>query len=197
MRFVFSAAILAGFLVLSSSVSPAEAAPPPDRQLEHLSRASELACVSPDPDPPVYYAIDLVTTKRVPGSRRAEGVADVTFTPSPFGIALSPTGEYAYTLSIAIDELAPARNGSYVVWVTTPNLDEVQRLGTLDDTHRIQGEVAWNKFLVVVSLEEDPDAVERWSGPIVLRGMSRSGMMHTMAGHGPFASEPCAVYGYQ
>ena len=66
----------------------------------------------------------------------------------------------------------------------------------LDDTHRIQGEAGWNKFLVVVSLEEEPEAVERWSGPIVLRGMSRSGMMHTMAGHGPFASEPCATYGY-
>ena len=71
------------------------------------------------------------------------------------------------------------------------------RIGTLDDTHRIRGEVAWNKFLVVVSLEDEPDAVARWSGPIVLRGLSRSGMMHTMAGHGPYSSEPCATYGYQ
>jgi len=197
MRVVLSAAVLAALLVLAPSVSPAEAALPADRQLDGLSRASELACVSPDPDPPVYYAIDLVTTKRVPGSRRANGVADVTFRPSPFGIALSATGEYAYNLSISIDELAPARGGAYVVWVTTPNLDHVVRLGTLDDTHRIQGQVEWNKFLVVISHEENPDAVERWSGPIVLRGMSRSGMMHTMAGHGPFASEPCAVYGYQ
>ena len=195
MRFILSTAILASLLVLPASVSPAEAAP--GHQLNALSHVSKLACVSPDPDPPVYYAIDLVTTRRVPGSRRANGVADVTFRPSPFGIALSPTGEYVYNLSIAIDELVPARNGSYVVWVTTPNLDQVVRLGTLDGTHRIQGQVEWNKFLVVVSLEENPDAVQRWSGPIVLRGMSRSGMMHTMAGHGPFASEPCAVYGYQ
>ena len=190
MRFV-CLALLLGFPLLASSAPPAEAAvPPTDRQLG-------LAPVCADPDPPVYYAIDLVTTRRVPGSRRATGVADVTFRPSPFGIALSATGEYAYTLSIAIDELAPARTGAYVVWATTPDLSTVVRLGTLDDTHRIQGAVEWNKFLVVVSLEDEPDAVERWSGPIVLRGMSRSGMMHTMAGHGPFASEPCAVYGYQ
>ncbi|MEO0560284.1 MAG: hypothetical protein AAF170_19120 [Bacteroidota bacterium] len=194
MRFVLSAAVLAALLVVPRWASPAEAAPP-DRQLD--LRAFELACVSSDPDPPEYYAIDLVTTKRVPGSRRATGVADVTFRRSPFGIALSPTGEYVYDLSIAIDELAPARTGAYVVWVTTPDLSQVERIGVLDGTHRIRGDVSWNKFLVVVSHEENPEAVQRWSGPIVLRGMSRSGMMHTMAGHGPFDTEPCAVYGYQ
>ena len=36
-----------------------------------------------------------------------------------------------------------------------------------------------------------------WTGPIVIRGMSRSGMMHTMAGHGPFEEENCAAYGYE
>ena len=189
--------ILAGLLVVPVSTPPGAVAAEPDRQLADADLRVELACVPPDPDPPKYYAIDLVTTKRVPGSRRATGVADVTFKPSPFGVALSPTGEYAYTLSIAIDELAPARTGAYVVWVTTPDLSKVERIGVLDDTHRIRGEVGWNKFLVVISHEENPDAVQRWSGPIVLRGMSRSGMMHTMAGHGPFESEPCAVYGYQ
>jgi len=160
-------------------------------------RAGEVACSSADPNPPGYYAIDLVTTRRVPGSGRATGVADVTFKASPFGVSLSPTGEYVYTLSIAIDDLAPARSSAYVVWVTTPDLQRVEKIGVLDDTHRIRGDVAWNKFLVVISLEEQPEAVERWSGPIVLRGMSRSGMMHTMAGHGPFSAEPCATYGYQ
>lgn len=38
---------------------------------------------------------------------------------------------------------------------------------------------------------------DMWSGPVVLRGMSRSGMMHTMAGHGPFEQENCAAYGYE
>lgn len=35
-----------------------------------------------------------------------------------------------------------------------------------------------------------------WAGPVILRGMSRSGRMHTMAGHGPFEQERCAKYGY-
>ncbi|MBN4056265.1 hypothetical protein JYT20_00930 [Rhodothermus sp. AH-315-K08] len=154
------------------------------------------ACFAAD-DPPAYYAIDLVTTKRLPGSRLARGTADVLFAKSPFGVALSPNGSYVYDLRIAVEKLAPARGGVYVVWVTTPSLDERVRIGVLDESLRLTGQVAWNKFLVVVSLE--PDAAESapsWTGPIVLRGMSRSGNMHTQAGHGPFETEPCAVYGY-
>jgi hypothetical protein len=30
-----------------------------------------------------------------------------------------------------------------------------------------------------------------------MRGMSRSGRMHTLAGHGPFEAEPCAKYGFR
>ena len=47
---------------------------------------------------------------------------------------------------------------------------------------------------VGVAAGEEPGAM--WTGPVVSRGMSRSGLMHTMAGHGPFETEPCAVYGY-
>ena len=50
---------------------------------------------------------------------------------------------------------------------------------------------------IVITLEADdhPDA-ETWSGPVVFRGMSRSGMMHTMVGHGALQQENCAAYGY-
>jgi hypothetical protein len=148
-------------------------------------------------DPPPYYAINLVTTKRVTGSRLASGTADVLFSPSPFGIALSPDGSYVYDLKISVDRLAPATDGAYVVWVTTPSLDQRIRLGVLDESFRLTGQVGWNKFLVVISLEPDhAEGAPSWTGPIVLRGMSRSGKMHTQAGHGPFQIEPCAVYGY-
>ena len=186
-----SSALAASLLVALASAAPsggAAVAPEP---------VVAPTCERADPEPPAYYAIELFTTRRVPGSHRASGVANVTFRPSPFGVALSPTGTYVYDLAVEIDDLAPAATGAYVVWLTTPDLSQVQRLGVLDDAHRIRGRVEWNKFLVVVSLEPRPEAAERWTGPIVLRGMSRSGKMHTMAGHGPFESEPCAVYGYQ
>lgn len=160
------------------------------------SVASSPTCSVGD-EPPPYYAIDLVTTKRIPGARLAKGKADVVFARSPFGLALSADGSYVYELRIAIDNLAPAREGAYVAWVTTPQLDQRVRLGALDADHKVTGTVGWNKFLVVVTLEEDEaEGAESWTGPVVVRGMSRSGLMHTQAGHGPFEVEPCAVYGY-
>ena len=85
-----------------------------------------------------------------------------------------------------------------MVWTTTPELDQIALAGELTDAAGFSGQVAWNKFLVVVTLEPafDPDAT-MWTGPVVIRGMSRSGMMHTMAGHGPFEEKNCAAYGYE
>ena len=147
--------------------------------------------------PPEYYTFPLVSTRRVPGSGRAAGIGQLTFAPSPFGFALSPEGSYRYRIRLTIDRLAAPTAGSYVVWVTTPELDRIELAGELDDRHAMDVEVDFNKFLVVITLEDayDPKAAV-WSGPIVLRGMSRSGMMHTMAGHGPFEQENCAAYGY-
>ena len=149
-------------------------------------------------DPQVYYAIKLVYTRRLPGTRVTRGVANVTFAQSPYGVSISPEGTYVYDLDIEISGLKPPKSGVYVTWITLPNLSEDVRLGSLGASNTITGRVDWNKFLVVVSLEEsdDPDQA-RWQGPIAFRGLSRSGLMHTMAGHGPFDSEPCAAYGYE
>lgn len=148
-------------------------------------------------DPPEYYGFPIVSTRRVPGTGRATGVGLITFAPSPFGVALAPDGSYVYDLILTTERLAEPREGAYIVWVTTPSLDRVRLMGALDERGGIQGRVRWNKFLVVVTLEPqfDPEAT-MWSGPIVMRGMSRSGMMHTMAGHGPFETDNCAQYGY-
>ena len=148
-------------------------------------------------DPPEYYGFPIVSTRRVPGSGRATGVGLITFASSPFGFAVAPDGSYVYDLTLSTARLLPPREGTYVVWVTTPSLDQVRLLGALDEQGGIRGRVQWNKFLVVLTLETRLDAeATMWSGPIVMRGMSRSGMMHTMAGHGPFETDNCAQYGY-
>jgi hypothetical protein len=158
--------------------------------------AAAAVCAA-DPDPPAYYAIPLVTTSNVPGSGRSRGTAGVTYRPSPFGISIGPDGSYLYDVRIETQRIPEPRRGVYVGWVTTTQVDQVRRLGVMDEDGFIDGQVSWNKYLVVVTLErrDEPDA-DMWSGPIVLRGMSRSGMMHTMAGHGPFEEEKCAAYGY-
>ncbi|GIV58087.1 MAG: hypothetical protein KatS3mg042_1000 [Rhodothermaceae bacterium] len=153
------------------------------------------AC-TPDPGPPVYYRIDLVSTKRLPGTRQARGTADVTFARSPFGVALTPEGHYVYDLTVRVAGLPPEAGGAYVVWVATPDLGTVARVGPLGADGTARGRVHFNKYLVIVTREPAGAAADRWTGPVVLRGLSKSGFMHTMAGHGPFQQEPCANYGF-
>lgn len=144
-----------------------------------------------------YYEIALVPTRRVPGTARAQGVAAVYDRDSPFPVSVAADGRHIQRLEIQVEQLAPARQGAYAVWVATSDLAEVEFLGTLDGEHRLTGEASFNKFLVVISLEPDAGSLgPRWSGPIVLRGLSRSGFLHTVLGHGPFETESCASLGF-
>lgn len=147
---------------------------------------------------PEYYAFPLVTTRNVPGTGLATGTAEVSFSPgSPFSVSVGADGSYAYELGISLERMRPPAYGRLVAWVTTPDLSDVRRVGPLDELLRADGHVSWNKFLVVITLEAaDDPAATRWNGPVVFRGMSRSGMMHTMVGHGLFQKENCAAYGY-
>lgn len=150
------------------------------------------------PAGPEYYAFELVGTNRIPGTGVARGVAEVSVpTSSPFSVALAPDGSYLYDVQISIQRMRTPRTGVLVAWVTDSNLDRVKRLGPLDEHHTGAGSVVWNKFIVVITLEPDDDASsQRWTGPVVFRGMSRSGKMHTMVGHGALQQENCAAYGY-
>lgn len=150
------------------------------------------------PAGPAYYAFELFTTKNIPGTGLARGRVDVEASASsPFAVSLGPDGSYVNDLIISIDRMKAPRTGRLVAWVTTPEIDQVRRLGALDENLRGSGTVGWNKFIVVVTLEADDDpAQQAWRGPIVFRGMSRSGMMHTMVGHGALQQENCAAYGY-
>ena len=170
-----------------------------------------------------YYAIELVPTRNVTGTAFVDGRAEVTFRSSPFGVSIGADGSYVQDVHVRLDRLrAPAAGQEWVAWVTTTELDHIERLGALDAGGRVSGPVSWNKFLVVVTLEpaQPPaDGIEprtaaarrapanqgadssaaydfAWRGPVAFRGMSRSGKMHTMVGHGPLQDENCAAYGF-
>lgn len=140
-----------------------------------------------------YYTIPLVRTGRAPG---AGGVAEVRFVDSPFGVAVTGEGHYVYEIHLRASGLRRVPGRTYAAWLTTPDLDEVTRLGPLDENLEVRGLVTWNKYLVVVTAEtEEPG--ETWAGAIVLRGLSLSGMLESMAGHGPLDSEECYYLGFQ
>ncbi len=164
--------------------------------LETRSASDSPTCLIPVSGPE-YYEIDLVGTRKVRGARMAKGVGEVTYASSPFGVAISATGTYVVSLNLSMENVTLDDGSSLVAWVTTPQLDQIKPLGRFSEELRVDGQTDWNKFLLVVTLEPaSGDLGDIWSGPIVARGMSRSGLMHTMAGHGPFETEPCAVYGY-
>jgi hypothetical protein len=189
------------------------------RILTLLTIAGLLAGVSPDPtaalaikavpdtadaptgfcaDGPPYYAFELFTTKNIPGTGLATGTVEASVSgASPFSVALGDDGSYEYDLALRLDRMRPPREGRLVAWVTTPDIDLIERMGALDDNLVATGSVSWNQYIVVVTLEaEDDPASDRWAGPIVFRGMSRSGMLHTMVGHGALQQENCAAFGY-
>lgn len=177
------AAAIGVVLAMATVAGPASASPAP------------AACAAGGPG---YYAIPLVTTRNIPGTGLGRGTAEVVAPPSsPYSVALAADGSYRYRVEVRLDRIKVPARGRLVAWVATPGLDEVRRLGALDDELRAAGSVAWNKFIVVITLEPDDDpARSTWTGPVAFRGMSRSGKMHTMVGHGALQQENCAAYGY-
>jgi len=173
----------------------------PGRTAAVAIRASSIAADAPVgfcPAGPPYYAFELFTTKNIPGTGLATGTVEASVSgASPFSVALGEDGSYEYDLSLRLDRMRAPREGRLVAWVTTPDIDVIERMGALDDNLLAAGSVSWNQYIVVVTLEADDDpASERWTGPIVFRGMSRSGMLHTMVGHGALQQENCAAFGY-
>ncbi|MEX2571943.1 MAG: multicopper oxidase family protein [Gemmatimonadota bacterium] len=125
--------------------------------------------VQPDPD---LYCISLIP---VPDLLDATGTVRLEHLPTPFGVAVTRDGVHRYRLDLRVAHLpAPEALGytRYVAWATTPMLRPVIRLGEVRGG-RVQGEVALEKFMVVVTAEDDVDRDE-WAGRIVLRGMSAS-----------------------
>ena len=193
-------ALLAG--LAPASADPAREIPPGTCALpETLGPGEPVRVPLPESaapvDAPAYYAFPVVSTRRLPGTGLAAGLGEVTFADSPFGVTLAEDGSYVLDVWLSVERLMAPREGVYVGWRTTPGRDKVERSGSRADGGQLRGRARWNKFLLVVTLEpaDDPGAA-MWTGPVVMRGMSRSGQMHTMAGHGAFEQENCAAYGY-
>lgn len=139
-----------------------------------------------------YYRIDLRPPASTLGGRDVAGRVEVSYPPSPFGLPMDGDGQLLRRLRVVVDDGWRAERGRLVAWVAAPDLDPARRLGELGEDGTVSGEVALNKYLVFVT-EEPPnaDATDRWQGPVVLKGKSRSGRMQSMASHGMFEREPC------
>ena len=133
------------------------------------------------------YKFPLRATSRARGAR---GSGHLHLAQSPFGIALTADGHVKYDLEVTVRGLRETSTGVYVAWITTPELDRTEKLGSVmasgTYTYRVS---TMNKFILLISLEASED-VEKRSGPTLLRGVSPSGLMQNMESHELFSTMP-------
>ena len=135
------------------------------------------------------YKFPLRATSR---ARGAKGAGHLRIAQSPFGIALTADGHLVYDLEVTIEGLRAPRpsGGTYVAWLTTPELDRFDKLGPVEPSGTFSYRVStMNKFILLVSLEAS-EAVTKRAGPTVLRGVSPSGLMQNMESHELFSTMP-------
>ena len=156
------------------SERPSRAGTRPDRP------ASDLLC------------IDLFSTAN---GRDASGVIELTRPWSPFGVTVTPQGHHRQQLKAWISglpelsTLGPYR--AYIAWATPLELDPVIKLGVVSDGENGLGEVAFNKFMVLITAEPSLEVDQR-SGPLILRGRSPSSRVEA---HDLMALAPAAEAG--
>lgn len=132
-----------------------------------------------------YVTVEMEPTGRIPG---VEGCGRLAIEWSPFGIAVTPDGHVRYRIDLYLRGLdRPPRDGNpvtYIAWAVTPDLDQVQRIGIVEDG-RTRGSVWFNQYLVVVTAEDTPD-VQSMGSRIVIRGPSPTGWMEPFQHHDPY-----------
>ena len=132
----------------------------------------------------------LIALKGTGPSSRLVGTAKLTPARSPFGVATTKDGQFVFTVEVDVPLLPPptafgAAQTTYVAWIASAQLDRIERIGALTPGTVLRGRVAIPKFMVVITAE--PNATgQRWTGPIVMRGMSPSSYLTNFSGHTMF-----------
>ena len=131
---------------------------------------------------PAMYKIPLDATTT---GRGASGTATLSRPASPFSMPVTRDGHIIYDVAVAVQGLPSPDNFSgatkYVAWATVPDLSQAVAIGTLASDGTAHGQVAWNKFIVLVTAERTAGA--KWVGPILLKGSSPSTWMQRFQAH--------------
>ena len=115
-----------------------------------------------------------------PAGGGAGGIVRILRPWSPFGVSVTASGRHRHGLHLWIEDLPhPGELGPYsahVAWVAPLTLDSLVSLGEVVEGANPMGEVALNKYLILVTAEANGEVQER-RGPMVLRGRSPSSRM--------------------
>jgi len=112
-----------------------------------------------------------------PEFRSASGTVELARPPSAFGVVVTRDGQQRVRLVVDLAGLPePSSIGpytSYVLWAMPLTMHPMTNMGQVANGRTELGEIALNKFRILVTAEADPEVEER-SGPIVMRGQSPS-----------------------
>ena len=196
MALLLATASPVGTLAQVPGVSPLCADRPPvtgsQLSIRPPSERPSRAGTRPDRPASDLLCIDLFSTA---SGIDASGVIELTRPWSPFGVTVTPQGHHRQQLKAWISglpelsTLGPYR--AYIAWATPLELDPVIKLGVVSDGENELGEVAFNKFMVLITAEPSLEVDQR-SGPLILRGRSPSSRMEA---HDLMALAPAAEAG--
>jgi suppressor of ftsI len=120
------------------------------------------------------YCIDLRATAR---GGAATGTVALEHVQDPFTVPVTVDGHYRYALRITLRGLPqPPTGRRYVAWAMTPTMDVVQRLGPVTNGLNSGGELALDRFLVLITAESSATSLAPL-GTVLLRGESPSNRM--------------------
>lgn len=117
------------------------------------------------------YCIELMSTGLADSAR---GTAQLDWPGGPFTVAVTGDGTHRWRITTRLAGLPPVEGplGGYVAWAMPPSLSPVTRLGVVHRSGLTRsGELAFDRFTVLISAEPDTTATER-HGPVVLLGES-------------------------
>jgi suppressor of ftsI len=138
--------------------------------------AQQRSCDPPAPLGPSrdLYCIELIAA---PGAEGAAGTVELGHVPGPFTVAVTADGVPRHRLTLDASGLPdPRRLGkltTYVAWAAPPTMHPVRRLGEVANGRTGLGDVALEKFVVLVTAERD-GRVREPEGKVMLRGQSPS-----------------------
>lgn len=138
----------------------------PDAFAVQSAPSTDLYCVELIPKPDLYGI--------------ATGIVQLSPAPAPFGAAVTRDGHHRFRTTLFIDGLPePSSFGdftTYIAWAAPPNLAPMTKLGVVHNGRVEAGELALNKFYLMISAEASDTVTDR-RGPVVLRGLSASTRM--------------------
>ena len=174
-------AALAGALVAAVIASAAHG-PKPDDLAARPAAPTHCDDLTPTPGATLLPSRDLYCLFLTPryGLEYMSGHLELRTPHTPFGVAVNAAGHHLYEGILTLGGLPePSALGDFdhiVAWLASPIFDTIIPLGPVANGTRSIGEITLNKFMIIITAEERPDAPE-WEGRLLLRASSPSSRM--------------------